>query len=116
MRGRRMRKAYQDTLLPWATDGSSMPGRSAEEPRNKQLLIRLTTRQVDVLESVAHLERTTSNTYAHQVLVDHLAAVLRNPRVQADLQNREAYERDLAATEVLRTAHSEEKPPTAANQ
>lgn len=75
-----------------------MPRPKADEPRERQLLIRLTARQLEVLESVAHLERTSPNKYAHQVLVDHLAQMLKNPRVQTDLANREAYGADLAAT------------------
>jgi hypothetical protein len=51
---------------------------------------------------VAHLERTKPNTYAHQVLVQHLAAMEKNPRVQADLANRAAYESDAVASTPLR--------------
>lgn len=78
-----------------------MPKPRAREPRDHQLLVRLTARQHAVLESVAHLERTTPNQYAHQVLVDHLARMTSNPRVRADLDNREAYSRDVAATTPL---------------
>jgi hypothetical protein len=60
--------------------------------------MRLTARQQAVLESVAHLEHTTPSSYAHQVLVDHLARLLSNPRVQADIENREAYSKDAADT------------------
>lgn len=78
-----------------------MPRPKADEPRREQLLLRLTRRQLDVLEAVAHLERTSPNRYAHQVLVDHLAQTLRNPRVQADLANRHAYSEDRAVTTEL---------------
>ncbi len=78
-----------------------MPRPKADEPRQEQLLLRLTRRQLEVLESVAHLERTSPNKYAHQVLVDHLAQMLKNPRVQVDIANREAYAGDSAvATEL----------------
>lgn len=72
------------------------------EPRNQQLLLRLTARQMEVLASIAHLERTTPNGYAHQILVEHLASMARNRRVQADLANRAAYEADAVATTAIR--------------
>lgn len=74
----------------------------ALEPRDQQLLLRLTARQLQVLESLAHLEHSKPNTYAHQILVEHLAAMAKNPRVQADLANRAAYDSDAAATLPLR--------------
>lgn len=73
-----------------------MPRPKASEPRDRQLLLRLTARQLEVLEAVAHLERTTPNAYAHEVLVEHLAAMATNHRVQADLSNRAAYATDAA--------------------
>ncbi len=79
-----------------------MPRPRKEEPRDQQLLLRLTTRQLEVLESVAHLERVSPNTYAHQLLVDHLAAMAQHPRVQADLANRAAYDADAARASPLR--------------
>jgi len=75
-----------------------VPKPKADEPRDQQLLIRLTARQQEVLESVAHLEHTTPNRYAHQTLVDHLGRLMRNRRVRADLQNRAAYDSDAAST------------------
>lgn len=78
-----------------------MPRPKAAEPRQAQLLIRMTSTQLEVLESIAHLERTSPNKYAHQVLVDHLAGMLKNPRVQADLANRRAYGEDTAETTAL---------------
>jgi hypothetical protein len=79
-----------------------MPRPKADEPRNQQLLLRLTVRQFEVLESVAHLERTKPSAYAHQILVEHLAAMTKNPRVQADLANRAAYDADATAATPLR--------------
>lgn len=84
-------KAYQDTLYPEDQAAIDMPRPKATDPRDRQLLLRLTARQFDVLESVAHLERATPNSYAHQVLVEHLSAMADNPRVKADLANRAAY-------------------------
>ncbi len=90
-----------------------MPKPKAQEPREHQLLIRLTARQQAVLESVAHLERATPNQYAHQVLVDHLANMTSNPRVLADLENRAAYARDLAATTALDRRHHDDEASVA---
>lgn len=81
-----------------------MPRPRSSDPRNKQLLLRLTDRQMEVLESVAHLERTTANAYAHRVLVQHLAAMSKNKRVRADLDNRAAYDEDGGVTTPLRQA------------
>jgi len=88
-----------------------MPRPRKEEPRNEQLLLRLTTRQLEVLESVAHLERLSPNTYAHQLLVVHLAAMAKHPRVQADLANRAAYDAEAAGTSPLRRQNIETKLP-----
>ena len=81
-----------------------MPRPRVVEPRNRQLLLRLTVRQAEVLESVAHLERTRSNTYAHQVLVEHLTAMEKNPRVRADLKNRAVYDADAVDATPLRAS------------
>lgn len=79
-----------------------MPRPKAPEPRDQQLLLRLTARQLEVLESVAHLEHTKPASYAHQLLVEHLAAMVENPRVQADLANRASYAADAAVATSLR--------------
>lgn len=79
-----------------------MPRPKASEPRDQQLLLRLTARQLEVLESVAHLERTRPNAYAHQLLVEHLASMISNPHVQADLANRAEYDRQGSSATPLR--------------
>jgi len=84
-----------------------MPRPKAIEPRDHQLLLRLTAQQLELLESVAHLERSTPNAYAHQLLVEHLAAMTANPRVQADLANRAGYAAETATTTSLRRHRSE---------
>jgi hypothetical protein len=71
-----------------------MPRPRATEPRDQQVLVRLTARELGVLEAVAHLERTKPNLYVREILVEHLVAMVRNPRVQADLANRAAYDAD----------------------
>ena len=93
-----------------------MPRPMADEPRNEQLLLRLTSRQLVVLEAVAHLERTKPNTYAYTVLVEHLDAMTKNPRVQADLANRSAYDADGIGATPLRErmeTDTERSPVTA---
>ena len=75
-----------------------MPKPKAAEPRVVQVLLRLTTRHGRVLDAVAHLEGTTANLYARDLLEAHLDVVERHPRVQADLDNRSGYEADKATT------------------
>lgn len=82
--------------------GVAVPRRSADEPRDRQLLIRLTGRQLEVLESVAHLARTKPNTYVHQLLVEHLAGMLKNSHVRADLENRAAFDAAQSTTTPMR--------------
>ncbi|MDQ3680262.1 MAG: hypothetical protein M3378_06925 [Actinomycetota bacterium] len=61
---------------------------------------------------MAHLERTKPNSYAHQILVEHLAALVNNPRVQADLANRAGYDADGAvATPLHERSGSAAKTP-----
>ncbi len=93
-----------------------MPRPRAAEPREEQLLLRLTARQLELLESVAHLERSRPNAYAHQVLIDHLAAMVKNPRVQADLANRAAYDGDAATATPLRDRASDANAPAATGE
>jgi hypothetical protein len=54
-------------------------------------MLRLTARQREVLDAIAHLEAMTSNAYAHQVLVSHLAQIATDPAVKRDIENRRAY-------------------------
>lgn len=89
-----------------------MPRPKVDEPRNQPLLIRLTARQLEVLQSVAHLARTTPNAYLHQLLVEHLAAMVNNPHVQADLENRAAFDAAAATATPLRgRQRSKQRPP-----
>ena len=88
----------------------------AKEPRDQQLMLRLTARQLEVLESVAHLDRTRPNAYVHQFLVQHLASMVNNPRVQADLANRTAYDQDATTATPLRERAGTEPQAPAASQ
>jgi hypothetical protein len=71
---------------------AKMPRRRSDGPRVRQLLIRITARQLEVLESVAHLSRQTPNAYAHQLLIEHLSALSKDQFVKADLDNRAAFD------------------------
>jgi hypothetical protein len=68
-----------------------MARRWAAEKRDQQLLVRITARQREVLESVAHLARVSPPEYVHQLLVGHLAARANDPFVVRDLENRAAF-------------------------
>ena len=63
-----------------------MPKRT-DVPRRHQLLIRLTDRELDVLNSAAHLNRTTANSYAYDLLRAHVAVLEGDPHVARDLAN-----------------------------
>lgn len=63
---------------------------------------------------MAHLERTKQtkpNSYAHELLVEHLAAMVKHPRVQADLANRAAYAADAAKATPLREPRTAKNMP-----
>jgi uncharacterized protein (DUF1778 family) len=70
----------------------------AEHPRDQALLLRLTAEQRDVLESAAHLARTTPNGYAYKLLSDHLATLATQSHVAADRANRAAFDAAWAET------------------
>ncbi len=84
------------------------------QPRSAQLLIRITSREMNVLESVAHLEKTTPNAYARRLLESHLLVVAAHPRVQRDLANRAAYEAEEATTTPLMASQSVGDPAATA--
>lgn len=86
-----------------------MPRPKPSEPREKTVLFRVTERQWQVLIAVAHLDAITPNEYVHQLLVTHLAQVLRNPHVQADLANRAGYEAASASTVPIHAASASRK-------
>jgi hypothetical protein len=68
-----------------------MPRRKAENPKTEQVHFRLTASEFAVLESIAHLERTTFNEYARSLLVAHLEVIAEHPNVVVDLGNRATY-------------------------
>lgn len=60
--------------------------------RGEQLLLRLTTEELDWLESAAHLERATVNAYVYSLVRSHVASLATNAHVRADRQNRRSYD------------------------
>ncbi len=86
-----------------------MPRRPAAKLRDRQLLLRLTSGELDLLQSIAHLDRKKPNGYAYDVLVTHLEGLRSNPRVQADMENRAAYGADRASSTPIRRS-SDERP------
>lgn len=76
-----------------------MPRRPPSEPRNQQLLVRLSASDHDVLRAIAHLEGVTPSAYAHRLRAGHLERLRRHPRVASDLANRRAYAAE--STEVV---------------
>jgi hypothetical protein len=76
------------------------PKKTADR-RSEQLLLRLTKSELEVLESVAHLERMTPNAYAYGLVSAHLARLRKQPHVAADLKNRRSYELQQAETASL---------------
>ena len=71
-----------------------MPKRlSAAQRRGEQLLLRVTTEELGWLESAAHLDRRSVNTYVYLLLQAHVASLASNQYVRADRENRRAYDR-----------------------
>lgn len=72
------------------------------EPRTEQVQLRITNVQLEVLEAVAHLEGSTPSSYAHQVVVEHLAKMATDDHVRTDIENRRAYVAKTATTTSIR--------------
>lgn len=76
--------------------------RKDSPPRNRQILIRLSGDELDVLESVAHLEDSTANGYVRRIVLAELARRLSDPHVKIDIENRRSYRaaRDSSVTSI----------------
>jgi len=78
-----------------------MPRPRSPNPRNHQLLIRLTSDQWDLLVALAHLSEARSpNDFAYSLLTRRLDQAADDPLVQADIANRQAFAAR-ATTEVV---------------
>jgi hypothetical protein len=75
-----------------------MPKPRSADPRDRTLLLRLTASEMEMLEVVAHLERTTANAHAYSLLIEHLAMMAKEPHVERGLANRASYDARPAAT------------------
>jgi hypothetical protein len=69
--------------------------------RESQLLVRLTSREFDVLDAAAHLSRQTANAYAYQLLRQHIAALETDEFVARHVENRKRFELAARATVAL---------------
>lgn len=78
-----------------------MPRKIVGEPRDQQLLIRVTADELEVLESAAHLNRQPPASYSYALIQSHVASLRSNPFIARDLQNRHAFAESLASTIVL---------------
>jgi hypothetical protein len=78
-----------------------VPRKIVGEPRDQQLLIRVTADELEVLESAAHLNRQTPASYSYALIQSHVASLRSNPFIARDLQNRHAFAESLASTIVL---------------
>lgn len=84
-----------------------MPRKVVGEPRNQQLLIRVTADELEVLESAAHLNRQTPASYSYALVQSHVASLRSNPFIARDLQNRHSFAESLASTITLPTRSHE---------
>lgn len=84
-----------------------MPKKVVGDPRTQQLLIRLTTDELEVLESAAHLNRQTPASYSYALIQSHVASLRSDPFIARDLQNRCEFADSLASTIPLPTRSHE---------
>lgn len=90
-----------------------MARKAANEPRDQQLLIRVTTDELEVLESAAHLNHQTPASYVYALVKTHISSLRSDPFIARDLQNRHAFADSLAPTISLPTRSPE---PSCAGQ
>lgn len=93
-----------------------MSRKKATDPRSEQLLLRLTKAEMEVLESIAHLERVTPNGYAYGLLSKHIVRLRTQPHVAADLTNRRSYDRQHADATSLPDPNQAAAPKPSAQQ
>jgi hypothetical protein len=84
---------------------------SLAEPRDRQLLIRLTANQMDVLEAQAYLERVTPSACAHRQLAAWLDRIADDPSNGRVVIERNSYGARQAETHSLDAARSGERTP-----
>jgi hypothetical protein len=84
-----------------------VPRKAVGDPRNQQLLIRVTADELEVLESAAHLNHQTPASYSYALIRSHIASLRSDPFVARDLQNRRSFADSLASAIVLPARSSE---------
>jgi hypothetical protein len=80
-----------------------VPRKVVGDPRTQQLLIRLTSDELEVLESAAHLNRQTPASYSYALIQSHVASLRSDPFIARDLQNRREFANSLASAVPLPT-------------
>jgi hypothetical protein len=80
-----------------------VPRKVVGDPRTQQLLIRLTTDELEVLESAAHLNHQTPASYSYALIQNHIASLRSDAFIARDLQNRRDFANSLASAVPLPT-------------
>lgn len=83
-----------------------MGRRRLEEPRDRQLLVRVSSRHLAILEAAAFLDKATPTTLAHQHLTDWLDRLETDPSIQVLLETRIAHSKARAETHAISEARS----------
>lgn len=78
-----------------------MSKKTAKEPRSRQLLLRLTEADGEVLDAAGHLHGQTANAYAYGLLTGHVERLRKDPYVLRDLANRRGFEQASQHTVLL---------------
>jgi len=66
---------------------------SSANPKDRQILARVTAAEYEVLDAVAHLERSTVNALVRRLVEAEVRRMENDPNVIADVENRADYER-----------------------
>jgi hypothetical protein len=88
-----------------------MARRKVEHPREKQILLRITAAELEVLEAAAYLEGMTPNAYAHRLVVRALGVATKDRHVSEGVEIRRAYRtaRESPVTPIDRRGSSEQR-------
>jgi hypothetical protein len=71
-----------------------------DDPRTRQLLLRFTDREWDLLVALAHLESVTPNALAYEIVCRRLKRAATDRAVSRDIENRRAY-RDRKSGQII---------------
>ena len=87
-----------------------VPRPPVEDPLVFIVHFRISAENAEVLESVAHLERTSTAAYARRVLEERLAAMSTDEHVRVDMMNRADYATEDAAITPIRRSRVDPEP------